>query len=177
LTRAASLGLLAAVAAALAAAPAAPAAEPGNVVVAEGLEARIVARVNGVRRWHGLAPLGLSRGLTASARRHSLAMAGGGFFEHQSADGTPFWRRIERSYASRGFSRWEVGENILWSSPSASAVAIVRRWLRSPSHRANVLSGSWREVGVGALRVRRAGGAFGGRRVTIVTLDLGIRVR
>jgi uncharacterized protein YkwD len=47
----------------------------------------------------------------------------------------------------------------------------------SPGHRENLLSGTWRELGLGALRVSRAGGAYGGRSVTIITLDLGVRAR
>ena len=88
-----------------------------------------------------------------------------------------FWQRIERRYASRGFSRWEVGENIAWSAPRANAVQVVRQWMGSPAHRANLLSATWRDFGLGAVRVPRARGAYGGRAVTIVTLDLGLRVR
>jgi uncharacterized protein YkwD len=47
----------------------------------------------------------------------------------------------------------------------------------SAGHRENLLSGVWRELGLGALRVSRAAGAYGGRSVTIVTLDFGLRVR
>jgi uncharacterized protein YkwD len=141
------------------------------------LEARVAARVNLVRRWHGLRPLRLSHGLTQSARRHSREMAAKGYFDHESAGGEAFWRRIERTYASRGFGRWEVGENIAWSSQRATAAQIVRQWMSSPTHRDNVLSPAWRDYGVGALRVRRARGAYGGRSATIVTLDLGIRIR
>ena len=100
-----------------------------------------------------------------------------GYFQHDSVGGTAFWSRIERSYPSRGFSRWEVGENIAWSSSRAGAAQVVRQWMGSPAHRANLLSRTWRELGLGAFRVTRAGGAFGGRAVTIVTLDLGVRAR
>ena len=104
-------------------------------------------------------------------------MALKGYFQHDSAGGTSFWSRIERSYPSRGFSRWEVGENIAWSLPRATAAQVVRQWMGSPAHRASMLSRTWRELGLGAVRVPRAGGAYGGRAVTIVTLDLGVRAR
>jgi uncharacterized protein YkwD len=158
---------------------AAPQAAPGagRLVLAARLEDQVAERVNLVRRWHGLAPLRESDGLAAAARRHSREMAVKGYFEHNTASGTAFWRRIERTYASSGYGRWEVGENIAWNTMRATTVAIVRQWLDSPAHRENLLSGSWRELGLGAYRVRRACGAYGGRRVTIVTLDLGIRTR
>jgi uncharacterized protein YkwD len=155
---------------------AAPAAAE-RLVLAPRLEDHVARRVNVIRRVHGLHPLHESRGLASAARRHSREMALGGYFEHESAGGTAFWRRIERSYESRGFGRWEVGENIAWNRGRATAIEIVRQWMQSPPHRANVLSGSWRELGVGAFRVARAHGAYGGRTVTIVTLDLGIRAR
>jgi uncharacterized protein YkwD len=47
--------------------------------------------------------------------------------------------------------------------------------MASQRHRDNILSDSWRELGLGALRVTRAGGTYGGRTVTIVTMDLGVR--
>jgi uncharacterized protein YkwD len=48
-------------------------------------------------------------------------------------------------------------------------------WLQSPEHRANLLSSQWREVGISVLHVPRAGGVYGGRAVTIVTSDFGVR--
>jgi uncharacterized protein YkwD len=141
------------------------------------LEARIAARVNGVRGWYGLRPLRPSRELKAAARTHSWDMARQGYFEHDSANGVPFWRRIVRFYQSRGFARWQVGENLFWSSRRAAAVQIVRSWMRSPGHRANLLSRTWRELGIGALTVSRKGRASRGRTLTIVTLDLGVRAR
>jgi uncharacterized protein YkwD len=174
------LGLtLALAAAAVAAGPeaASPSAQP--LITAARLEAQVGTRVNLVRRWHGLPALRFSAGLAASARSHSRDMGVRGYFEHDSAGGNAFWQRIERWYVSRGYSRWEVGENIAWSAPRANAVQVVRQWMGSAAHRANLLSATWRDFGLGAVRIprARAGGAFGGRAVTIVTLDLGVRVR
>jgi uncharacterized protein YkwD len=172
------LGLTLAVAAAVAAsAPLTANAASERLIVSARLELQVAKRVNAVRRWHGLPPLRLSGALKASARSHSRDMALRGYFEHESANGAPFWTRIERHYASRGYGRWEVGENILWQSGRATALHIVRQWMGSPGHRENLLSGTWRELGLGALRVSHAGGAYGGRTVTIITLDLGVRVR
>jgi uncharacterized protein YkwD len=172
------LGLTLAVAAAVAAlAPLTAGAAPEHMVAAARLELQVARRVNAVRRWHRLRPLRPSRALTAAARTHSRDMGRRGFFEHESANGAPFWARIERHYRSEGYGRWEVGENILWSSGRATAARVVREWMASPGHRENLLSRTWRELGLGALRVPRASGTYGGRSVTIVTLDLGIRTR
>jgi uncharacterized protein YkwD len=168
---------LAAAFAVTAAAPQAASPAADRLVADVRLERQVAARVNLVRRWKGLRPLRSSRGLTAAARRHSRDMGLKGYFEHDSASGAAFWSRIEASYPSRGFARWVVGENIAWSSPRATAGEVVRQWMDSPPHRANMLSRTWRELGLGAFRIARAGGAYGGRAVTLVTLDLGARVR
>jgi len=64
------------------------------------LEAGIVVRINAQRTARGLRPLRVSRGLTAAANYHCHQMGLFGFFEHESRNGTPFWRRIERFYPS-----------------------------------------------------------------------------
>jgi uncharacterized protein YkwD len=51
----------------------------------------------------------------------------------------------------------------------------LKLWMNSPEHRANLLSPTWREVGVSALHVAAAPGAFKGLDVTIVTTDFGFR--
>ena len=136
----------------------------------------VVNELNRVRATRGLRPLRLSPSLAAAARRHSGQMGRLGFFDHNSPDGTPFWRRVERFYGDGGFRYWEVGENIFWQSPATlAALAVVRGWLASPPHRANLLSRTWREVGVGAVNLPSAPGVYRGRPVTIVTVDFGLR--
>lgn len=141
------------------------------------LESSLLARVNAVRRSHGLRGLTISRGLSAAAAYHSRQMVQHGFFEHESRGGGSFWKRVERFYGSRGFRSWEVGENLAYGSPSLGAAATVRMWMNSPGHRDNLLSRRWREIGLGALHVGSAGGEYGGSPVTVVTADFGIRVR
>jgi uncharacterized protein YkwD len=139
------------------------------------LEGSVVARMNVVRRSHGLRALRMSRRLRTAAVFHSKDMGRRGYFEHDSLTGTPFWRRIQRFYPSRGFSSWTVGENLLWGSNTYDATFAVREWMESPPHRQNILSRDWREVGIGAVFFGRAPGEFGGRPVTIVTADFGSR--
>ena len=142
------------------------------------LGANVVQELNRVRAARGLQPLRAVPSLAAAARRHSAHMGQRGFFDHTSPDGTPFWRRIERFYGPRGFRSWEVGENIFWKSPATiAAISVVRSWLASPGHRANVLSRAWRDVGVGAVSLASAPGVYGGSPVTIVTVDFGKRHR
>jgi uncharacterized protein YkwD len=138
------------------------------------LELDIVGKINAQRTARGLRPLRLSRGLTAAASSHSRQMGQMGYFEHESFNGAPFWKRIERFYpARRGY--WSVGENIFWESPDTTGSSAVHEWMTSAPHRQNILAREWREVGVAAVHFDAAPGAFGGRSVTIVTADFGVR--
>jgi uncharacterized protein YkwD len=139
------------------------------------LETAVIGRINAIRRSRGLRPLRSNSRLAAAADFHSHDMARKGYFEHDSANGTAFWRRIERFYPSRGFRSWTVGENLLWATDRYGAAFAVREWMNSPPHRENILSRDWREIGIGAVFVASAPGEYDGRSVTIVTADFGSR--
>jgi uncharacterized protein YkwD len=156
------------------AAPAAPGASGGSVARVSALEAGVLVDMNALRRSHGLVPLRVSPALAAAAQQHSRSMAAGGFFRHESADGSAFWKRIARFY-KEGRGYWSVGENLLWSSPDVDPGGAIQMWLNSPPHRKNLLTARWREVGISAIHVAAAPGVFGGREVTIVTADFGVR--
>jgi uncharacterized protein YkwD len=141
------------------------------------LASGVLGSLNSVRRSRGLRPLRLSHALSLAAKEHSLQMVQRGFFEHESPNGAPFWRRIERFYGSRGFRFWEVGENLAYGSPELGADETVRMWMNSPGHRENLLVPRWREVGLAAVHVGSAPGTFGGSAVTVITADFGIRLK
>jgi len=153
----------------------ATAAAPSDVRAVESLERSILAEINAVRRAHGLAPVRGSAALDRAAGGHSRAMATVGFFSHTSPDGTVFWKRIARSYSSRGYDYWTVGENLLWSSSGLDGARVVRMWLNSPPHRRVLLNRLWREAGISAVHTSEAPGDFGGGEATIVTADFGQR--
>jgi uncharacterized protein YkwD len=138
-------------------------------------EAVLLSEINRVRAERGLTQLRASGLLAAAAQHHSRRMARQGFFDHNSPNGSPFWKRVGRFYPSRGFARWSVGENLAYGSPGLSAAGTVRAWMRSPGHRANLLSATWREIGLAAMHTASAPGVYRGRRTTIVTADFGTR--
>ena len=98
-----------------------------------------------------------------------------GFFAHESRDGSSFWLRVQRFYRKGATGGWTVGENLLFSSGGLDAKRAVALWLRSPGHRANMLSPRWREIGVAAMRSPAAPGVFAGEQVVVVTADFGAR--
>jgi uncharacterized protein YkwD len=157
------------------AAPAAHSSKAGNRVVLSSLESGVLSQLNKIRVQHGLQPVKISARLTASAAQHSREMGADGYFEHNSHDGTAFWKRIGRWYGSNGYGYWSVGENLLWSSPQVDPVDALQLWMNSPEHRANILTARWREIGVSAVHVAAAPGTFKGLEVTIITTDFGVR--
>ena len=106
--------------------------------------------LNRVRARHGLPPLRLDAQLSRAARLHSRDMVRRRYFAHDSLNGTsPFSRMRATHYVPRNASWW-LGENIGWGSGSlGEPIALVRAWMHSPPHRANILSRHFRDVGVG----------------------------
>lgn len=130
-------------------------------------ERAIVQAVNAERTARGLPALRVTRKLSRSAERHSRDQLKHDRLAHESPDGTPFARRIARVAKYRA-----VGE-VLAFAPRGSASrgrAVVRLWMRSPPHRAQVLNPRYRVVGVGRVR-----GGLHGQRGAVVTADLAVR--
>ena len=168
------VALLLAVTGALAGSAAAVAA-PAATVRLQTLDDEILVRLNATRASRGLRPLVLSGQLRDAAVAHSRSMLEGGFFTHESRDGSPFAARVKRYYRSSGYSSWSAGENLLYNTARIDARTAIEAWLGSPPHRANLLAPGWREVGIGSLHARSAGGTFGGRPTWVVTMDFGTR--
>lgn len=138
-------------------------------------EREVMVDINAYRAANHLSPLRLSASLTTAARSHSLQMETDGYFAHESADGTAFWKRLKSFYPEGAFAYWSVGENLLWSSPDVDAQKALDTWVASPEHRMNMLDPHWREIGVSAVHSGGAPGVYHGLAVTIVTTDFGVR--
>src|SRR5689334_5585715 len=107
--------LAVALAAVAAAAPGASAAPRVPAASLSSLESSVLVDINVFRAQHHLARLRLNTELTRAARAHSGQMATAGYFAHESADGSAFWKRIQAFYGSAHSQFWSVGENLLWS--------------------------------------------------------------
>jgi uncharacterized protein YkwD len=125
--------------------------------------------LNAERRKHGLAPLKENRKLDKASVGHSRDMVRRKYFEHGDFAG-----RIKASgYLSGAFS-YDIGENIAWGGGSNSTPrTIVRLWMNSPGHRANILSRSFKEIGIGIARGAPQSGQ--GRDAATYTTDFGSR--
>jgi uncharacterized protein YkwD len=150
-------------------APQPPANEGGDY------DAAVVAATNDIRRSHGLTPLKVSPKLETAADQHSTDMGKRGYFAHESADGSAFWKRVQELYPQGDASYWAVGENLIWSSPELSVDGAMKGWMESPGHRDNILGKEWREIGCASVQLDSAPGVYGGRQVVIITCDFGVR--
>jgi uncharacterized protein YkwD len=139
------------------------------------LRTGVLAQLNEIRRAHGLVPLTLNRELSAAANQHSTEMLAKGYFAHESANGSAFWKRLQRFYPSSRFRYWSVGENLVWSAGSLDQKRALELWMASPEHRENILTPRWREIGISALQEANAPGTFSGNSVTLITTDFGVR--
>jgi uncharacterized protein YkwD len=106
--------------------------------------------LNRARAQAGLPPLRLNRRLSKAASGHSHEMVRHHYFAHESANGRSAFDRIFAVHYVPRHANWSLGENIGWGSATlAQPVALVRMWMHSPPHRANILSRRFRDIGIG----------------------------
>ena len=148
----------------------------------DALEASVVARINAVRKDHGLHTLTIAGRLRDGADRHATSMAAASYFRHElytpsgSATWTSFGKWIRWYWPGPGYSAWSAGENLAWGAPDITASQTVSRWMASPGHRANILNAAWRNIGVAAVHVRDPRGYYRTwDDVTIVAAEFGVR--
>lgn len=105
-------------------------------------EARAKPRKCGRTSHPPAGPLTLSATLSRAALTHAKDMGANEFFEHQGSDGS---RPSDR--ATRAGYRWRtVAENIALGAPDAESV--VRGWLGSPGHCANIMNPQFTQMGL-----------------------------
>ncbi|MFD7748915.1 sigma-70 family RNA polymerase sigma factor [Streptomyces sp. NPDC059698] len=117
----------------------APPAPPAPTGTAE----QVAESVNAERAKEGCGPVSVNGLLNTAAQRHSADMAARDYFSHTSQDGREPGDRI----TAAGY-RWSTyGENI--AKGQRTPADVMRAWMDSPGHRANILNCSFKEIGVG----------------------------
>lgn len=104
--------------------------------------ARAMGGTCGGQTWPPTPVLQLADELQCAARVHTRDMAQRGFFDHDNPEGESPFDRMQRA----GYVFAAAGENIAQGYPTAAAV--VRGWLESPGHCANILSPEFDETGI-----------------------------
>lgn len=107
------------------------------------LPAVVVDKTNQERQGESLAPLVRNTVLDAAAKQKAEDMAKNGYFAHYSPTGISPWHWFNEA----GYQYVHAGENLAVHFTDSKAV--VEAWMRSPTHRANIVNQNYREIGVG----------------------------
>ena len=116
------------------------------------IRAALLCLHNRARAARGIRRLRRNVRLTRAATGHSRRMVRAHFFSHVAPSGA----RVASARAARatpGAARSIVAENLGWGTGArATPRRIFRAWMASPFHRAHVLNGRFRSVGIGVAR-------------------------
>lgn len=116
------------------------------------VELEVIRLVNEAREKEGLQPLKLNEGLMVVAEAKSQDMVDQAYFSHTS----PVYGGMRDLFDAFDVNyRW-AGENI--ATGQRTAEAVMKAWMDSPGHRANILHPNFNQIGVGAV----TGGHYGG---------------
>jgi uncharacterized protein YkwD len=115
----------------------------------------VLAVMNEYRTAAGLMPLRQDSKLTRAAEGRMQDMVDGGWWAHQSPDGTsPFvWLSIA------DYRHSMAGENLAKGFDTARV--LVETWMESPGHRANIMNAVYADCGIAILEGSTSGPAMG----------------
>jgi len=115
------------------------------------MERGILHHTNEMRRNRKLEPLKPSEGLRYLAGTQSSLMCKHGVLEHESEKFPPAWRRFPDRLELAGIR--SGAENIAYRTitrePLVWAREVVNGWMKSPTHKKNILDPKFRYVGIG----------------------------
>jgi hypothetical protein len=102
----------------------------------------VISLTNQKRQEHGLVALRENSLLAQAALAKGNDMLEKDYWAHVSPDGTQPWK----FFSDVGYSYQYAGENL--ARDFSNATAAVDAWMASPSHKDNLLSGNYEEVGI-----------------------------
>lgn len=123
---------------------------------------QLLSSTNIQRQAYGLPPLNENQLLERAAAAKAGDMFAKNYWAHYAPDGTSPWYFIQNS----GYEYVYAGENLAKGFNSASDV--VNAWMNSPTHRDNVLSGNFQDVGFAVSE-----GTINGEYTTLVVEEFG----
>lgn len=140
-----------------------PAVLPTDLLYSSSItEGNIITLTNQTRAGAGLHPLTANAKLSGAAQARANDMMAQQYFSHTGPDGSRAWSWIRGA----GYAYKHAGENLALYFDTAESVH--SGWLASPSHRANILSDKYTEIGVGVVQ-----GAFEGYPTFLVVQFFG----
>jgi hypothetical protein len=134
----------------------------GSDFLANVLPRVLVDLTNSERHLLSLNQLQANPLLEEAARRKAEDMARKSYFAHVSPEGLTPWHWFDNV----GYNFRYAGENLAINFSDSNDV--VKAWMNSPSHRANILSGQFTEIGIATAK-----GRYQGRETTFVVQMFG----
>lgn len=124
----------------------------------------VVNLTNNKRSENGLSTLTINQDLNAAAYLKGLDMLEKNYWAHVSPDGTEPWA----FFADIGYDYRYAGENLARDFSNANSA--IDAWMASPSHRDNMLSEKYEEIGIAVVE-----GDMNGQDTTIIVQLFGTR--
>lgn len=134
----------------------------GSGGLAAVVTATLVDLANEDRSAEDLGELTISPVLVEAAQAKADDMAEKGYFAHNSPEGLTSWHWFKEA----GYSFSYAGENLAVNFSDSKDVE--RAWMDSPTHRANILNGKFKEVGIAT-----AVGEYKGKKTVFVVQMFG----
>ncbi len=122
-----------------------------KTVVSPYTAAQIVAEINNERIAQKLAPLTSNAALTAAAQMKVNDMVVNSYFAHYSPTGVAPWYWMDKA----GYEFIHASENL--ASGFKTTKSLVKGWMNSPTHKANIMGTQFTETGVAFAKVRQNG--------------------
>lgn len=117
---------------------------PTNDVM--GVASLCTYRVNQYRRAYGIAPVAMNAKVQLAAQKHSNYQASISTMTHRGKWWATYDAGKRIKLESYNWSWW--GENV--AAGQANCDVVVRAWMNSPGHRANILNPKFTNIGVAA---------------------------
>lgn len=121
--------------------------EPANLPL---VRAAVLCLINTERAQNGREPLQPDPRLEAAAESHGKEMLAVDYFAHVAPSGeTPVERVRATGYIPNSEVGYVIGENLAWGTLTLSTPeAIVKAWIASPEHLANILEAKYQQTGI-----------------------------
>lgn len=139
---------------------------PGVLGVGSNVSAdELIDLTNQKRLEQGLPALTLNQNLVEAARQKASDMIAKNYWSHTSPDGTTPWQ----FFKNVDYKYLYAGENLARDFQDSQSV--VNAWMNSPTHKDNILSGRYREIGIVVIH-----DTFQGQPTTLVVQLFGSQV-
>lgn len=119
---------------------------PGILGISSAITVEELVRISNAQRTeNGLPPLSFNPGLATAATLKGQDMFAGNYWAHVSPAGKDPWVWVKGA----GYDYLYAGENL--AKDFIDSTSVVNAWMASPSHRDNILSPRFKDIGIAVL--------------------------